>query len=459
MDELDIQWPDAGLERVEAAKQSLDLAGEWLRAQPHGEIVERLAEWFDRWSDADSKWRRALHDRLEGESGFAPGMLRAGIDLGLSNWTGDSLRELVRKEMEVPEVSEIEVENESRRDRTHLAPFRLTSVLLAGAIPMPSLLQSVVPLLVGSPVLVRASTRDRVTAELAASSLAELDSDLGRCIEVVAFEREDRECTASLLAADCVVASGSDETIREIGAQLATHQRFVAYGHRLSLAVVGTGVGPGLGVGEERGGGDVEALADSLSRDVALWDQLGCLSPIAIHVVDPDPSATFANDLALALHHALVEREREWPRGEVETATAAAIRRERAEAEMRSAGGKPVALHAGEGTQHTVVLEADAEWRTAPLHRFVRLHPTRDLETLRSALRPLVPHISAVATAGIGEPGDRNRLDPDLAHLLAELGVSRVCRPGRMQAPPLGWRHDGRPVLLPLARFVDIEAE
>ena len=35
--------------------------------------------------------------------------------------------------------------------------------------------------------------------------------------------------------------------------------------------------------------------------------------------------------------------------------------------------------------------------------------------------------------------------------------ASRVCAPGRMQAPPRAWRHDNRGVLEPLARFAQIE--
>jgi hypothetical protein len=56
-----------------------------------------------------------------------------------------------------------------------------------------------------------------------------------------------------------------------------------------------------------------------------------------------------------------------------------------------------------------------------------------------------------VALAGFGNA------TAALAAALASLGVSRICAPGRLQAPPLAWRHDGQPVLLPLARFTDIE--
>ena len=58
---------------------------------------------------------------------------------------------------------------------------------------------------------------------------------------------------------------------------------------------------------------------------------------------------------------------------------------------------------------------------------------------------------AGVAIAGFGPH------TPDAARALAALGASRVCAPGRLQAPPLAWHHEGEGVLRPLARFSDVE--
>jgi hypothetical protein len=86
------------------------------------------------------------------------------------------------------------------------------------------------------------------------------------------------------------------------------------------------------------------------------------------------------------------------------------------------------------------------------LSRFVRVHPVENPETLLAVLRPLAAHLAGVALAGFGAAGDV------VARGLADLGASRLCRPGELQSPPLAWHRDGRPVLLPLARFTDREA-
>ena len=294
--------------------------------------------------------------------------------------------------------------------------FAQTSVLLAGSIPMPTITSLMAPLLLHSPVLVKPASRDPVTACLFAECLRDIDPELGAAIEVVAFSSEDATSRQAFLDSECVVATGSDETVAAVTANVRAGARLVTHGHRLSVAVV------------------APEHAKATALDVALWDQLGCLSPVAVYC-DSAQVEAFAHALA----DALAEIETRLPRGELPTAVAAAIRRERDEAEMRRAGGIDVGVLGDPDLRWTVVREADSRWRPAPLHRFVRVHPVRDRKELFQALAPLAPHLAGIST-----------------HLpeaeLAPLGAARICRPGRLQTPPLAWHHDGQPLLAPLAR-------
>ena len=76
-----------------------------------------------------------------------------------------------------------------------------------------------------------------------------------------------------------------------------------------------------------------------------------------------------AGALAEALAHALAQAEKSWPRGSIHAAVASDIARERAEAELRSAAGRAVAIHGSDSTAWTVILEEGPEQRPAPLHR------------------------------------------------------------------------------------------
>jgi hypothetical protein len=406
-------------------------AGAGLRRRPARETLDALAKVLDAWSDPGSTWRHALELELPGTTGFSPETVSEGLRLGLAHWNGQALRALAARELgalarldgSLPPV---------------IAGFDATAVLLAGSIPMPTLLALLAPLVLRSPVLAKSASRDPLTPRLMARSIAEVDAELGRCIEVVGFPGEDDERMGALLEAGCIVASGSDETVAAVRARVAPPQRLVAYGHRLSVAA--------LGAAATRGDG-LEDTARRLALDVALWDQLGCLSPIVVYV-EGEAAADAASE---ALAAALAEAEQRMPRGKIEPRAAALIAHERARAELRAAAGERVTLRASEGTAWSVVREARCEVLPAPLHRFVRVMPVADRAQLLDALAPLAPHLAAIAVEGFGAA------TPRLARDLAQLGASRLCAPGALQAPPLGWHHDGKGVLGPLARFTDLE--
>jgi hypothetical protein len=443
-----------------SAIDRLRAAGPELAARPASERLDSLCAVLELWRRSDSPFREALEEELPAQSGFHPATVRAGLEIGLAHWSGDALREVVGRELAgatarirlyAPDGATARIrlhapDGAAARIRLH-APdgaatasgFPLTSVLLAGSIPMPTLLSLLLPLLLGSPVLAKPAARDPVTAGLVAASLAEVDPLLGRCLAVHPFRREDEAAASLFFASDCVVATGSDETLARVAARVSPPQRLVAYGHRLSLAIVGA---------RTQGGSTLHEIATGLAADIALWDQMGCLSPLIVFV---EGERSGGEALAEELARALAQAERRWPRGEISTAAAAEIRRERGEAEMRQAAGRPVCLRAGEDLGWTVVLEDDASWRPSPLHRFVRVTPVASRAELFGALRPVARHLAGVALAGFGDDTS------ELSRTLLDLGASRVCRPGQLQAPPLGWHHDGQPLLLPLARLGDDE--
>ncbi|MDH3685769.1 MAG: hypothetical protein OEP95_06055 [Myxococcales bacterium] len=386
---------------VRDALAAVRAAGRRLRERNPEEILDALGDVLETWRDPASAPRRALVRELPSATGFSAPVIERGLELALAPWTREALHELWRREAGPDAVG-----------------FDTTAVLLAGAIPMPTLLALLAPLVLRSGVVARAASRDPLTAHVVAESLCARDAGLADALSLVEFDHDDRDTLAAFLSADCVVATGSDATVAALGAQ--TRGKLVSRGHRLSVAVLGEDA-------------DIEAAADALAVDVALWDQLGCLSPIAAYVVGAPAEA---RRTAEALAAALDRTEEVLPRGAVPTEAAAQISHERADAELRGAAGGAVALRMGR--TWTVVAEADARPRAAPLHRFVRVHPVPDLGALADALAPYAAHLAALGCAGATLPHD--------------YGASRICPLGQMQAPPLTWRQDGIGTLEPLVR-------
>ena len=408
-------------------------AGAKLRRRPAREVHAALARVFDLFASPDSKWRRRLEQELPGATGFGFENVREGLARGLARFRGEHFLQLVRAELGDPERLD-------GAPRTLLSGFETTAVVLAGSIPQPSLLALLAPLALRSPVLAKPASRDPVTAPLLAGALAEVDEGLGRCLAIASFGSSDEDCLGALLEADCVTATGSDASIAALAARLQPPRRFIPSGHRLSLAVLGP---------DALRGAALEQAAGRIALDAALWDQQGCQSPLAVYAVAGDREAP--DRLADALAAALASLELRIPRGAQETAGAAAFRQECEGAELRAAADPAVRLLGGPEKRWAVVRETDAAPRPAPLQRFLRVHPVENAERLLVALRPYAPHLSGVALAGFGAGQD------GLARSLAELGASRLCPPGELQSPPLAWRQEGRPLLLPLARFTDRE--
>ncbi|MCP3983384.1 MAG: hypothetical protein GY723_03290 [bacterium] len=406
---------------MEATWARLREAGRAFRARNQQARLEPLTVLLDELAQTDSALRQRLADRLPDATGFHPSTVRAGLDLALSEWTGEALRALFRTEL-------------GDGTSTPAVGFSSTAVLLGGALPMPSVLSLIAPLAVGSTVFARIGRHDPVTAVCIGEALERIDPELAACLALTAISHDQREAWEALLRAECVVATGSDETLSEIAGRIGPGTRFVGYGHRLSVAVIGAGSDPAR-------------VADALAIDVALWDQLGCLSPTAVWVMAPDGTVPAA--LETELVRAFTEITKRVPPGKTPPEAAAKLAQERDGAEFRGASDGRVRLHTGDGW--TLVIENSSRPRPAPLHRFLRVHPVPDLRSLRDSLAPLAPWLAAIGLAA----------QPEEQALLVEglrtLAPSRIAPLGRMQAPPLGWHHDGQGVLSRLVRFTDIE--
>jgi hypothetical protein len=432
MTRLEIDWPDEMQEQVRAARGRLERAGEALRTLSIESRLQSVTRVLEDWTRADSPWRRELIQAFAADSPFAEETVREGLDAAYRAWKPADFAACARRELSAGFTS----------GGLSLSPFEWTAVLAGGSVPMPTMLNVLIPLVLGSPVLMREASNDRITAPLLKRSLEAQDETLARALEHLSFGADD-VALESLLEAPCVVATGSDETIRAIADRLQPSQRFLAYGHRFSIGVLGGS----LGAGDE----GMRVAAEGFALDVARWDQTGCLSPVILYLVGTDQKTN--QEFARLTSEALDRISLRMPRGDLTTSVAAIHANERAEARMRAAaGGAARETVLFEGPNATVVLEADTAPRPAPLYRFLRMMPVASAEDLARALRPFARHLSNVAVAGFS-PAEAIAL----RDRLLGLGASRVTEPGRLQTPPVDWPHDGMPLFTPIARFGQTE--
>ncbi len=394
----------ADLERALAAA---DRAAEALRSRPHRQTLDSLAAVAELWADPEGSAMSEARTVLPDGTGYSEPVVRRGLGAMIDALRGDHVRHLLESEL-------------GRGSRP--APKRLTHVL-SGNIPGISFAPIFLSLALEFPVLVKNAAGDPYSSAAMAASIARIDPDLARCLVVHDWRGGDVEMEDIAFAADVVVAFGSDAAIRAIAPRV--RGRFFGHGHKISFAVVARDALASAAV-----------IADRLAFDVALWDQQGCLSP-QLCFVERGGSAT-VDEFADAVSVALDGISPSLPPRRLGLAEQAAIATFRHECEWQPGTSRDRLLRAS-GTEWTLSVEHLARFRATCLNRCLRIVAVDDFAQLPELLYPHRPHLEA---AGIASTPPRGT---ELAAMLRDRGVHRVCAIGEMQTPDLTWQQGGGP--------------
>jgi acyl-CoA reductase LuxC len=291
-------------------------------------------------------------------------------------------------------------------------------VVLASNLPALAV-QPLLPLLaLRRPALLKSPSAEPHFGPAFVEALARREPALGRGVATACWPggREDLEA-AVLPAVGPILAYGDEAAVKSL--EHRAPGRVIAYGPKTSLAVLGKHV-------------RAEEVAEGLARDVALFDQRGCLSLAAIYTAG-DP-----HELAQHLAEALTALARRWPPGPADPADLAAVQQVRLEADLRGLHRPDLPISGG-----TVIIEPRPAFRPTPGLRTVRIHPLDDLASLPEALSPWKGRLQGAALSGADSRS--------LASALEELGFSRFAEPGELQSPDATWHNGGVDPLVALS--------
>lgn len=440
--------PEAELrpEMVAEACQTLKRNRErYLLPRSTESVIQALVEVARLWLTPHSPWRAAAMEACATEVSFSPATLGAGLEAYFRLWTPRNLSGLVVQDLGHAQRLDRLVSNDAETFQGTSAFVRgpaLLAHVTAGTLPTPVFTSLMHGLMVRSAQFVKCASGSSRLPRLFAHSLREVEPKLAACVELADWAGGESLLEAALFGeADCVVASGTDRTMEALRRVMPRRVRFLEHGHRVSAGYV---------TREVLGPYDEGRVVQAAAADVVAWDQLGCLSPHVIYVETAGvlPPEAFGARLA----EELGRLELQLPRGRVSEEVASAIFQRRDFYRVRAAAGDGTKLWASPGsTAWTVVYEADAQFQFSCLNRFVYV---KAVDTVEDCLRLAEPIRGQWSTVGLAAAG--LRMD-ELAQHLATWGVTRVCPLGRMQHPPLTWRHDGRPVLGDLVTWTNYE--
>ena len=409
------------------------------------ELVKILCEVAAEWMSPENHFRKLALELGPAETGFSRLILEKGLNGFFRQFTPENFHALLEQDLGDTVAATDTKIPAPRAPRLTPHFWRGPDFLVhiaAGNIPNPALMSLTLGLLTRSAQFVKCASGASLLPRLFAHSLYHADPKLGACLEIAAWRGGNRELEDVLFAhADCLTATGSDETLAAIRARLPAKVRFLGYGRRVSFGFVTREV-----LRDETVAETVALAAD----DVIAWDQNGCLSPHVIYVEERGAveSDKFAERLAVEL----AKREASEPRGKISVEESAAIASRRAIYETIAAHRADAKIWASrDSTAWTVVFEHDVNYRFSPLNRFIYVKPVPDVAAV---MRGVDEIHGIVSTVGIAAPPEKMR---ELALRFARWGATRICPLGQMQNPPLTWRHDGRPTLGDLVTWTDFE--
>ena len=219
--------------------------------------------------------------------------------------------------------------------------------------------------------------------------------------------------------ADAVVVYGADETIETIHSQINWRQRFLVYGHKISLGLIDAN-------------DETPEIAAAAAREILAYEQLGCLSPQAYLCRDQAGCEKFSALLAAAL----AEQRQRQPMPPL-TFDEAALRQHF----QQAAAARGEKILSGTNREYLIISGA-TQLETGPAHAAISVLPGWEIPNAATWQNKLsaLSHSSPLA--------------PEVIAYFTNLGVSRFCKTGALQNPPLAWHHDTRPRLADLVRWV-----
>jgi hypothetical protein len=413
-------------------------AGERLQPMPVDAVVQVLDAAVARLLDPADPRRRELDDLLPLVTGFDAELVQLGLSTYLQGFRGPQLRRFVAQDFANPKVLDGFQPAVKGGSVRALGPGLLAHIW-AGNVPGLPLWSLACGLLVKAGNIGKLPSAEPVFASVFARLLAELHPPWAGCLAVVWWKGGDAGMDATLFReAETVLAYGGNAALRELRERVPVTTRFLAYGHKLGVALVGRAA-----LDRQRGG----ASARLAARDLARHEQQGCYSPHVIYVerggeVSPRAFARYLAAELANLQHRHPSRELA-----LEDATAVASWRQAAE------WNDSLELLGEEGCGWAVVYaDAPHPVRPTPGQRCIVVSAVNALEDVLPLLAPHAPVLQTVAVATTPEA-----LYP-LAELLGRAGVTRIAPLGAMAQPEPGWHHDGRFSLADLVRMVEIDA-
>jgi len=433
-----VEVPVLAPQQMEAlARHVRDAARRVLQPMPVDAVIDILDRAVARLLHPQEPLRQELDALLPVVTGYDAEMVRLGLTAYLQTFRAPQLHRFVAQDFANPKVLD-GFQPALKGGAVRAFGPRLLAHVWAGNVPGLPLWSLACGLLVKAGNIGKLPSAEPVFASVFARLLAQEHPPLADALAIVWWKGGAPGPSEALYRqAGTVLAYGGNAALREVREQVPVTTRFLGYGHKLGVALVGRAA-----LDMRRG----PAAARSAALDLARFEQQGCYSPHLLYVERGGALAprAFAGHLAAELA-GLAHRH---PRRALALEESAAVAAWRQQVEWREGGellGDERSSWAVAYSETTLPLAA------SPGQRCVQVCA---VDALDDVVPLLEPHADFLQTVGLATtPEELYRL----GELLGQAGVTRIAPLGAMTQPEPGWHHDGRFNLADLVRMVEIE--
>ncbi len=386
--------------------------------------LPRLEERIERARDLIHRMYESLDltlDAVEAD-GWSRAMARRGFELHRHTWNIDGLVEAL--DAELGAFGGLRALERPVRGRRIYGPDSVIHIW--PALPGAGVTPTLFGWLLGARQIVRPSRRSRHFSQLFGELWLSTMGDAS-----VSMEEGPKESWGQ---ADIIVVSGTDDTIAAVREAIGDHghrrsPHVIGFGHRVSVAVVVDDETP-----------KVMEVARDIAQDIVLWHQTGCFSARAVLFCGAQArSEAFGARLGVAIQEAEASLE-------ATTLSDAELSRR---AQARGVAEFTTQLWGG-GLGWVQGATEPFDGAQVSTHA-VTLHPFSRLGELAGTLQ--LPERNLQGAALWCAPEAR----ASWVEGLGRAGFTRVCAPGRLQAPPPSWAHDGWPNVLDWVRVCTVD--
>jgi hypothetical protein len=444
-DRLEVAVPVLNEVQITQLAERVRVAGRsYLKTLSVAQITIIIDRAIARLLDRDDPWRQKAERLLPLVTGYDAEMVRLGLTSYLKTFRRPELQKFLAEDFANPGVLD-EFQPIPKGGFAKAFGPDLLLHIWAGNVPGLPLWSLISGLLVKASTVGKLPSAEPLFAGWFAQLLVEIDPKLADCLAIVWWKGGDEtQEQAWLKQADVVVAYGGNRSLEAIRRRVPITTRYLPYGHKISFGMVSrTALDPQK----------AWFVAHQAAYDVVRYDQQGCYSPHLFFVerggrVSPQEFAGYlANELACF--------ERKFPRRPLSIEEAGSVAAWRNAEEMRSfAQPNRELMGDAMGAWSVAYVDADDDGEgLAPtgLNRTIKVIALDRLEDALPRIAPLQAFLQTVGIAGTPEELFQ------LAGLLGQAGVTRICALGNMTAPEAGWHHDGRFNLLDLVAMTEIE--